>query len=52
MTIRTTIAIVAFTVLWIAGVGAVTRVHAHAEMTRLRGAAANVWLQVIRSARL
>jgi hypothetical protein len=48
---RAVIAFIAFTVLWVLGVGVITRTSVPSEMRRLRGAAANV-LHVIQSARL
>lgn len=51
MTNRAVIAFIAFSVLWVIGVGAMTRTQVRSEMRRLRGAAANV-LHVIQSARL
>jgi hypothetical protein len=48
---RAVIAFIAFTVLWVLGVGAISRTPVRSEMRRLRGAAANV-LHVIQSARL
>jgi hypothetical protein len=47
MTNRTALAFIAFTVLWVTGVGVLSRERARSEVRRLGNTAAHVWLQVI-----